>query len=79
MTAETIPVLWDDDRVSLATFDERGILRLRPSANREAGQKLELLKGEMKMPTFALPIVHAPALSPVEAQALLDEIAWHRK
>jgi hypothetical protein len=37
-----------------------------------------LLKGAVKMPTLALPIV-ARRLSPIDAQALLNEIAWHHR
>jgi hypothetical protein len=79
MKPENIPILWDDGRLGLTTSDERGILRLRPAADHEVEQEFELLKGAVKMPTLALPIVHAPALSPVDAQALLNEIAWHHK
>jgi len=82
MQSESIPVLWDEGRVSLTRVDERGILRLRPASDGEAEralEALELVKGALKMPTLALPMVHAPGLSPIEAQLLLNEIAWHHK
>jgi hypothetical protein len=75
MSAERIPVLWDNGDVSFASADERGILRLRAGRRRTTEQELALLSGAAKLPSLALPVVHSPALGVVEAEALFEELA----
>jgi hypothetical protein len=81
MSTQSIPLLWDTGEISQVLPDRRGILRLRPSRDAAAEQNLEFLQGAARLPSGwpASPLTYSPSISPVEAGALMEEIAWHHR
>ncbi len=81
MSTQSIPLLWDTGEISQVAPDRRGVLRLRPPTNRAVEQNLEFLQGVAKLPSGwpASPLTYSPSISPVEAEALMEEIAWHQR
>ena len=81
MSAHSIPLLWDNGDISQVSPDERGVLRLRPKHDPAVEFNLHFLQGAARAPSGwpVMPMTQAPSISPVEAEALIEEIAWHHR
>jgi hypothetical protein len=73
MRQHAIPLLWDHGVVGSANTDG-GVLRLRKAIDPAMEHELELTKGELALPTLAIPTHQSPSIDPEDVQSLLEEL-----